>query len=109
MARFYGPIGYGTTLEDANLTGVWEDEIYEEFYSGMIIREARKLEPGEQLNDEISVVNRISIIANQYANQNFVNIKYVGWNGVLWTVTNVEVQTPRLILSLGKVYNGPTG
>jgi hypothetical protein len=27
--------------------------------------------------------------------------------GTLWTVSDVEVQSPRLLLRLGGVYNGP--
>lgn len=108
MARFYGPVGYGEPVENPPASGIWVDEMVEEFYSGDVIRDARKLESGEQLNNDITVVNRISIVANQYAFQNFFKIKYVGWMGGLWTVPNVDVQAPRLILSLGSVYNGPT-
>lgn len=108
MARFYGQVGYGNPIEEPPNSGIWVNEIEEYFYSGDVIRNARKLEDGEHLNDNIVVVNSISIIANQYAFQHFSKIKYVGWMGVLWTVTNVEVRSPRLILSLGSVYNGPT-
>ena len=65
-------------------------------------------EKAEYLNNDISVGNSISIIADQHAIEHFFKIKYVRWAGVLWTVTSVEVQSPRLILSLGSVYNGPT-
>lgn len=108
MARFYGPVGYGNPVESPPDSGVWVDEIEEYFYSGDVLRNARKLEDGQGLNDDIAVVNSISIVANQYAFQHFFKIKYVGWMGVLWKVTNVEVRSPRLILSLGSVYNGPT-
>lgn len=108
MARYAGPIGYGISVESPPASGVWIDEIEEYPYSGDVIRNSRKLDSGEQLNDDISVVNRISVVADQFAFQHFMMIKYVGWMGVLWTVTSVEVQAPRLILSLGSVYNGPT-
>jgi hypothetical protein len=107
MARFYDVVGYGTQVEDPAGSGIWVDHITEVPYYGDVIRNTRKLESGEGLNNDISVGNSISIIADEYANQHFLNIKYVRWAGGFWTVTSVEVRAPRLILSLGAVYNGP--
>lgn len=107
MARFYGEIGYGESLETPPLSGVWKDVITEYQYYGDIVRNNRRLEQGEDVNDDITVGNSISIVADEFANQHYLAIKYIRWAGVLWTVTNVEVRSPRLILSLGKVYNGP--
>jgi hypothetical protein len=106
MARYFGRIGYGGTVEKAE--GVWEDEIVERSYYGDVIRNARNLREGENLNFDLSVQNSISIVADAYANEHFFAIRYVEWAGVLWTVSAVEVQSPRLILRLGEVYNGPT-
>jgi len=82
--------------------------ITEFHYTGDVIRNTRKLEPGESVNNDITVSNSISVIADQHAIEHFFMIKYVRWMGALWTVTSVEVKSPRLILSLGSVYNGPT-
>ena len=108
MARFFGAVGYGESVETPPDSGVWEDVITEFEYYGDVIRDTRKLEPGESLNDNIVVVNSISIVADEYAIKHFFKIKYVRWAGTLWTVKNVEVKSPRLILSLGSVYNGQT-
>lgn len=108
MARFFGEVGYGESVETPSDSGVWVDVISEVQYFGDVIRNTRKLESGESLNDDITVNNSISIIADEYAIKHFFRIKYVRWAGVLWTITNVEVKSPRLILSLGSVYNGPT-
>lgn len=108
MARFYGEVGYGLTEEKPPGSGVWVDRIVEQPYFGDVIRNTRKLESGESLNDDILVSNSISIVANQYAIEHFALIKYVRWAGALWTVSSVEVKSPRLVLSLGSVYNGPT-
>lgn len=109
MARFYGEVGYGESVESPTDSGIWVDEITEYPYFGDVVRNTRRMEASElSLNDNISVNNSISIVADQYAVEHFFNIRYVRWVGVLWTVTNVEVQSPRLILSLGSVYNGPT-
>lgn len=116
MARFYGEVGYGNSVEtlsdpeDENSpgSGNWVDEIIEFPYQGDVIRNTRQLQNNDKLNDDITVSNSISILTDQYAIEHYYKIKYVRWEGVLWTVTNVEVRSPRLILSLGSVYNGPT-
>ena len=106
MAKFFGKIGYGETQESA--PGVWEDVIVEYEYYGDVVRNTRKLSEGETLNNDLSVGNSISIVSDAYANVHFFAIRYIQWAGVLWTVENVEVQSPRLLLRLGGVYNGPT-
>lgn len=106
MARFHGKVGYGIATETSS--GIWEDVIIEFSYFGDVIRNNRMLQQGENLNDDLKVNNSISIVADAYANEHFFAIRYVEWAGVLWAVSNVDVQTPRLILQLGEVYNGPT-
>jgi hypothetical protein len=105
MAKFFGVIGYGETVESA--PGVYQDSIVEYKYSGDVIRNTRKLQEGENLNNDLSVGNSISIVADAYANEHFFAIRYIEWAGALWTVSDVEVQSPRLLLRLGGVYNGP--
>ena len=106
MARFHGEVGYAESVLTS--PGVWSDDITEFPYFGDVVRNNRKSEPGEGLNNNITVSNAISIVANEYAVDHIFAIRYVRWEGTLWTVTNVEVKSPRLILSLGSVYNGPT-
>lgn len=107
MARFYGKIGYGFSVETPPDSGVWEDQIIERGYIGDVIRDTRVMEGVASLNDNIIIHNSISVIADKYANEHFFAIRYVVWDGVPWTVPSVEVRSPRLILSLGEVYNGP--
>lgn len=104
MARFCGKIGYGDTVETR--PGVWEDVIVEHNYYGDVLRNARGLEGGEKINNDLTVSNSISIIADAYANNHFFAMRYVEWAGALWTVSDVEVKSPRLILRLGGLYNG---
>jgi hypothetical protein len=106
MARFFGRIGYGINVETS--PGVWSAQITERSYYGDVVQNMRTLEQGENLNPNLSVQNVISIVADAYANDHFFAIRYVEWAGTLWTVSSVEVQSPRLLLRLGEVYNGPT-
>ncbi len=108
MAKFYGSVGYGISRETPTDSGIWVDDMVEYEYFGDVLRISRELREGESLNNGIFVQNSISIVADQFANENFSAIRYVRWSGTLWTVSKVEVQSPRLILSLGSVYNGPT-
>jgi hypothetical protein len=108
MAKFFGEIGYGENAENPPGSGVWVDTITEKSYFGDVVRNTRKSQEGEHLNNDISVNNSISIVADAYANEHFFAIRYIRWAGSLWTVSDVEVQSPRLLLRLGGVYNGPT-
>lgn len=106
--RFHGKIGFGETEESSSSPGVWVETIVEHLYFGDVVRNTRKLTDGEHLNKDLSVGNSISIVADAYASEHFFAMRYVEWQGSLWTVSDVEVQAPRLLLQLGEVYNGPT-
>lgn len=105
MAKFYGTIGYAVTEETR--PGVWVEKITERNYSGDVIRDTRRYNPGEGLNDDLTINNQLSIVADPFAEQNLFSMRYVNWMGACWKVTNVEVRRPRLILTIGGVYNGP--
>lgn len=105
MAKFYGKIGYARTEETS--PGVWKNNIVtDKMYYGDIIQNSRRLQSSsDQLNDDISVVNKISILSDPYAVENFHSMRYIEFMGTKWKVSHVEVQYPRLILTLGGVYN----
>ena len=106
MARYIGNFGYGTTVED--VPGVSVNQITEHSYIGDVDKVSRKLQDSDTLNGELTVQNEITVVADQFANDNFQNIKYVMWSGAPWTVSSVTVERPRLIIRLGEPYNGPT-
>lgn len=105
MAKFHGPIGYGESIETA--PGVWEDVIVERNLYGDVVRNSRKVTEGESVNDNITVNVSISVVADPYAREHFFAIRYLKWAGTYWKVSDVEPQSPRLLLRLGGVYNGP--
>lgn len=104
MAKFYGKIGYSTTVEA--VPGVWEEQIAEHQYYGELVRNIRKLQGSEYLNDNINIANEVSILADPFAYENFHSMKYIEFMGTKWKITSVEVQYPRLILTIGGEYNG---
>ena len=110
------PVISAKTVTDLSATtdgkdnGIWLNEpVVERTYTGDVLLNTRKYESSQTANDELNVNVRISIFADAYAYDHFFAIKYVEWMGALWKVTNVEVQRPRLILTLGGVYNGDQG
>lgn len=103
MPKFYGKIGFEESVE--TVPGVWEEKITERNYYGEVVRNTRKLVASNHLNDDISINNEISIIADPYAKDHFHSMRYVEFLGTTWEVTSIEVQYPRLILSLGGVYH----
>ena len=104
MAKFYGNIGFSETVETE--PGVWVEETTVRPYYGDLVRNTRRLENSGGVNDNVNISNNISIIADPYANHNFHSIRYIEFMGAKWKVSNIEVQHPRLILTIGGVYNG---
>ena len=103
MAKFYGEIGFGTSIETS--PGVYEDQVTTRNYYGDLIKNTRRLESSGSVNDDINISNQISIVADPYANENFYAMRYVKFMGTKWKISDVEVQYPRLILTIGGVYN----
>lgn len=107
MAKFFGVVGFNDGTVETS-PGVWEPVIVEKQYYGDIIRNNRRIIGANQVNDNLTVTNEISIISDPYANLNFHSIVYVEFMGSKWKVTNIEVQFPRLMLTLGGVWNEQT-
>ena len=103
MAKFYGVIGFAVTVETD--PGIWEEQITERGYSGDLIRNLRRLESSSLVNDNVNITNEISIVADPYAEQNMYAMRYVVFKGSKWKISSVDVNYPRLILTIGGLYN----
>lgn len=106
MSKFYGAIGYAVSTEGNS--GVWRDEIRRLNYYGDVVRDTRQYQTGDGLNDNLNISNQFSILADPYAYENFHTMVYIEYMGTKWKISNVEVQYPRLILTVGGVYNEQT-
>ena len=105
MAKWYGVVGYGTQKETK--PGVWKSEITEHPYVGELMRNISKWSTSSvSTNDNLDINNQISIVADPFAYENFHSMLYVEFMGVKWKINSVEVQRPRLILTIGGEYNG---
>lgn len=103
MAKWYGNVGYVEMVEVE--PGDWREEITTRPYYGDAIRNTRMLQNSGGLNDNVNIGNQISIVADPYANNHIYDMRYAEFQGAKWKVTNVDVQYPRLILTLGGIYN----
>lgn len=103
MAKWFGVIGFAETVETK--PGVWKEQITEREYYGDMNRNTRRLQSTDQINDNINISNELSIVADPFANENFHSIRYVEYMGAKWKISDVEVQYPRLRLTIGGVYN----
>lgn len=106
MSKFYGMIGYADTVE--TVPGVWTETIIERPYYGDITKNVSRWESSQHLNDNINISNIVSIVADPYAYNNFHKIRYVQLFDALWEVSSIEVEQPRLKLTIGGIYNGTT-
>lgn len=105
MAKWHGVIGYAEKVETE--PGIWEEKITERKHYGDVNRNNRRLQTVDQLNDNINVSNEISIVADPYATKHIYAMRYIEFGGSKWKVSSVDAsQRPRLILTLGGLYNG---
>lgn len=99
MARFAGLVGYVTQGE--SVPGVWSPVENPKQMRGDVIRQSSTSQ-----NGDISLNHRVSLLGDAYAFSNYYNIKWVEVMGVKWAVTSVEIQRPRIIVTLGGLWNG---
>lgn len=104
MARFAGKIGFSNTIESS--PGIWTSEIIEKSYLGDVLKASLRYQKDSKVNEDVILSKRISIVADMFVNNNIHTIEYVTYMGVKWKVTEFDIQYPRVILTLGGVYNG---
>ena len=104
MAKFHGKIGYVRTEETA--PGVYEEVVTEYDSYGDVLRDSMQWQKSENLNDNLTISNRFTLVGDWFSYENFTRMRYITYMGAKWKITNVELQRPRLIISAGGVYNG---
>ena len=110
MGKFYGIVGFVKTEENPLHPGVFDEVATEKTYYGEVIRNVKRWQGvADKVNDDVTIDAQISIICNPYLLENMSHIRFIEWMGAPWKVTSVEPAYPRLILSIGGVYNGIRG
>ena len=109
MARYYGRIGFlKRETESDEHPSRYVPQMEERCYVGELWKNVARQQSAEKPVDDFGINNDISIVADAYALNNFSSIKYVEFMGTFWEVQSVTVEHPRLRISFGGVYNGPT-
>lgn len=106
MARYAGVIGFSNSVETPVGSGVWRKSVTEREYRGSLTRIGQTFNDESSVNGEVAPATTISVVADSYAIGHFLEIKYVVWAGEKWTVSQVQFVKPRLIITLGDVFNG---
>ena len=104
MAKCSGVIGYALDVETQ--PGVWTPDITEKNYYGDIVRDNRKIVDNSQINDSLNISNNISVVSNSFMLENMAFMKYITFMKSKWNITSVDIKPPRLILTIGGLYNG---
>lgn len=105
MAKWFGKVGFADSTDEM-APSVYVERIVERSYYGDVLELGRQMQAGEGVNDDITVTNQLSMIADPYAMNHFSSMRYAEMGGAKWKVTNIKVQYPRLILTLGGIYHG---
>lgn len=103
MARYHGYVGYAIDVEA--YPGVWEEQISEHEYFGDVIKNRMNIQQNSNVNAKITISNSISIIADPFAYEHVYAMRYVTYLNKKWIITNIDIQRPRLILTIGGLYN----
>ena len=105
MAKWFGKIGYSESEETT--PGVWtQQETVREYFGDVIRKSMRWAEKSDSTNDDLTVNCQISIVADPFALNKFSTMKWIEFMETKWKIVSVEPQFPRLLLTLGGVWNG---
>lgn len=106
--KYSGKIGFW--IDDLEVRpGVYKSDIVERVYTGDILRNSQRWNNTEHINKNITISNKVSIIADLYLNEHLSSIKYIEWMGTKWCVSSIDINYPRITLEIGEVYNGIDG
>lgn len=101
--KWYGKIGFATTKETE--PDVFVTEIEEHEYFGDILKASKSTRFDNTVNPSISISNQLSVISDPFIQRNFHKIVYVTFGGAKWTISSINVEPPRLIMTFGELYN----
>lgn len=104
MNKWHGKIGYGITKKTG--PGVFKTEMTFRESNGDILRNTAQSDNSDKVNDDFRISGSISVVADAFINQNFQFIRCAEFMGAFWKVTKADVQYPRIVLTLGGIYNG---
>lgn len=105
----HGNIGFQLPLREVR-PGVWKpEEIVIKHYTWDLDRLFNSESRASSINTEMRLNNTISIVADPFLNNNITSIIWVEFLGAKWQVSSIDASNPpRLLITLGGVYNDET-
>lgn len=102
--KYSGYIGFSVTKETS--PSVSEEITVPKKYTGDVIRNVQRFKSADKVIDDITIANEISIVADDYLTKNLPYMKWVSWMGSKWKISSIDVQFPRINITVGDLYNG---
>jgi hypothetical protein len=104
MAKTSLTLGFAVQSETA--PDVFTANIYEKTnYPADVLQDQKQWKPGESTNDTLDIMNKFSVLLDDYLMVNLAQLRYVVYGGVKWQVRTLNPKRPRLDISVGGVYN----
>ena len=107
MGKYAGKIGFAEHNVEEDVD-VWDDQIVERNYYGDLVSNNRRYDPADTLSGNVTYTNQFSIVGDTYLFENLANIRYITWKRNRWVVSSADEHYPRVTISIGGLYNGPT-
>lgn len=104
MSKFAGLVGYVT--QEESVPGVWSPVENPKMMKGDIIRQSSTNQNGDKVNSDVSLNHRVSLLGDAYAFNNYYSLKWIQLNGRKWEISSVELQRPRIVVTVGGLWNG---
>lgn len=106
MTKYKGHIGY--SVQEEIRPGVWGQPFVREcMFYGDVIEPYIRHDQSDNVNDDLKIANTISILVDPKSFKHASNMRYLEYMGSRWKITGFQTRYPRIILTLGGVYNGP--
>lgn len=104
--KFSGKAGF--RIDDVETEpGVYEPTIVVKAIKGSVVSNRYQHQNSDKSTiDNVRITNQLSIVANQFLNEHISNLMYIEFQGVKWKVESFDIRPPRVVVSLGGVYNG---
>lgn len=109
--RYAAKLGYRYTEEQRDSedrpNGVYKEIYTERPYKADVMSYGYRNQTSESINDDYKLTNKFSVLAcDAFTLSHLNSIIYIEYLGIKWKVTSVDIQRPRLIISIGGEYNG---
>lgn len=99
---YHGKLGFITTVDKGH--GIRGKESVERYYYGDLKRISWHRADPQAVNTGLNISNQLSIMGDPFLDENLSDLKWVEFKNKKWAVTNVEVEPPRIVITMGDLY-----